>query len=367
MRGWATRIICRLGGALCLSLGLLVTPATANDELGATIYGQLNFGAMQVDNGSGRQRYFAENPSIPSRVGIVWMYPLNGPSTLSFRLETGLGPTSLRNVSPTNDDLEFEFRRTVLRKFEVVYASDRFGQLSVGQGSMTSDGTAGSDLSGTSLAIGPGIGDLGGGTEFLAPNGTGSGVFVGDVFDDLGGLRRLRVRYDMPEWNGFTLAFAHGVDVLRRGRNRDYTDVAITYALDADQITVEAAASYEWIDATAERAVGSASVLHKRTGLNASVATGANQIGDGGYVYAKLGVIKTLSDLGPTAFAVEYYDGNDLGFAGSNATAMGIAVTQKIAPLNLDLVGTVRRYQLSSPTAVFQDIDIVMLAARWRF
>lgn len=337
------------------------------DDLDATIYGQLNFGALQVDNGSGRETYFAENPTVPSRVGVRWLFPLAGSSSLMIQLETGLGLTNLREVSPSNDKLEVDFARNDLRKFEIIYTSDQFGRLSLGQGSMASDGAAGADLSRTGLALGPSIGDLGGQTEFLAPDGTGSGILVGDVFDDLAGLRRLRVRYDTPDWQGFTLSVAHGTDVLRRGANREHTDIALAYALDTERFLFEAVASYEWIDSDEERAVASASLFDKPTGLNASLATGANQVGDGGYVYAKFGIVRELTRLGPTAFALEYYDGADLGLSGSRSEAIGVGLTQRIAPWDLDLVAALRRYQLALASDSFQDVDVVLLGARWRF
>ncbi|MEL6119959.1 MAG: porin [Pseudomonadota bacterium] len=362
--GWSARV----AGCAIAAATLPMAPTWAGENrLGATIYGQLNFGVLQVSNGAGRESYVAENPSIPSRVGIRWLLPLQNASALTIQLETGLGLTNLSEVSPTNDTLEFDFQRTDLRLFELIYTSDVWGRLSLGQGSMASDGASGADLSRTGLALGPAVGDLGGSTQFLAPDGSDTGVFVEDVFDDLSGLRRFRLRYDTPSWNGLTLSFAHGTDILRRGRNLDFTDMAVTYSFETDDIVLEAIASYEWVDRVEERAVASASLLHKQTGLNATVATGANQRGEGGYVYAKLGVVGDLTRHGPSAIAVAYYDGDDLGGQGLRSEAIGVGVTQNIDAWNLDLVAAWRRYDVTSPMQAFRHVDVVMLGARWQF
>ena len=362
--GWSAR------AAACVFVAATLSTQSSWAEVPAietTYYGQLNFGALQVDNGGGRETYIAETPSVPSRVGVRWLFPLQNASTLTIQLETGLGLTNLSEVSPTNDTLEFDFQRTDLRLYELIYASDAWGRLSLGQGSMASDGASGADLSRTGLALGPAVGDLGGSTQFLAPDGAATGVFVEDVFDDLSGLRRFRLRYDTPSWNGLTLSFAHGTDILRRGRNLDFTDMAVTYSFDADDIVLEAIASYEWVDRVEERAVASASLLHKQTGINATVATGANQRGEGGYVYAKLGVVSDLTRRGPSAIAVEYYDGDDLGGKGLRSEAIGIGVTQTIEAWNLDLVAAWRRYDVTSPMQAFRHVDVIMLGARWQF
>lgn len=349
---------------VCLTIA---TQVAAEDAQGWSVYGQLNLGLMSVDNGGSRENYFAENLSAPSRLGVLGAFDVNGQDTLRIQFETGFGLTNLSQVAPGRDDLSIQVDRTNLRVFEVSYQSQRFGKVSLGQGSMASDGASGVDLTGTSLALGPAIADLGGATEFLQPDGTPSGVFVGDVFDDLDGPRRFRIRYDTPVWNGFRFSAAYGQEVLRSNNNLDYRDVGVTYAHETSAYIFEAAASYEWIDSVEERALVSASALHRATGLSASVATGANRIGEGRYVYTKLGLQRDLFRFGKTAFALEYYHGDDFGFSNSRSKAVGVGLTQNIERLNLDLVASLRRYDLSSDTSQFQDIDVAMLGARWRF
>ncbi|NRB02144.1 MAG: porin [Rhodobacteraceae bacterium] len=341
--------------------------AQADEATGWDVYGQLSFGLLAIDNGAGSESYFAENGHIPSRVGIWYRHRLSSGGLLKFNFETGLGFTDLSEVSPDNDSLDFEYDKTALRKLEVVYVSPSAGTFSFGQGSMASDGASGVDLSGTGFAHAAAIGDLGGGTEFLLAGGTGSNVFVGDVFDDLDGPRRFRLRYDTPEWQSLTVSVAAGREVLRSGDDRAFYDVALAYVLETDAYSAEAILSYEWIDSSEERVLFSAGVLHMQTGLNVSIATGANQIGAGEYTYLKVGLQRDLFEIGRTAVSLEYYDGNDLGGAGSNSEAFGIGISQQVDAFDVEIVGALRRYDASRSATQFQSIDVAMLVARWRF
>lgn len=341
--------------------------AHAQDAAGWEVYGQLSFGVLTLDNGAGPESYFGENGHIPSRLGVWYRRQLPSGGVLKFNFETGLGFKDLSEGALGDAGFAIDYYKSALRKFEVIYTAPRVGTFSFGQGSMASDGASGVDLSGTGLAHGPAIGDLGGATEFLLASGTSSNVFVGDVFDDLDGPRRFRLRYDSPSWKGFTASIAAGREVLRSGDGRDFQDLALAYKTETDAFRAEAIVSYEWVGNDEERALFSAGVLHKQTGLNVSFATGANQVSSGKYSYVKVGLQRNLFAIGRTALALEYYLGNDLGGPGARSTAYGIGVSQQIDALGLEIVGALRRYDASFPSAQFQTIDVAMLGARWRF
>ncbi|MEL7464647.1 MAG: hypothetical protein AAFN79_11305 [Pseudomonadota bacterium] len=348
---------------------VLALPKAANAQEGGkwTVYGQLSFGALTVENGGGDETFFAENGHIPSRIGATFAVPHDHGAGLAFNVETGFGLSDLSEAAPKQRGPDIDLDRTALRKFEAIYSSPSIGVFSAGQGSMASDGAAGVDLSGTSFAHGPAIGDLGGGVAFLDLNGEASGVFVGDVFDDLDGPRRFRVRYDAPEWNGLTASVAVGREVLREGDDRVFRDIAVAYARATDLFEAEAKVSYEWAGDDAEILLASASALHKPTGLNLTVVAGGNLVGVGDYLYVKLGLRREVFPAGRTAIALEYYDGDDLGFVGSDARAYGIGLAQIIDDASVEIVGALRRYELSARGRAFQNIDVAMIGARWRF
>ena len=355
------------GAAALLATTLLPAAGQAQGTGEWDFFGQLSFGAMSIDNGGGRETFFAENGHSGNRVGLTYAAALTSGTKVTFKFETGFGFSDLSDASPGNSNMQMDFDETDMRKLEVIVETPRAGTFYIGQGSMASDGGAGVDLSGTALAHGPAIGDLGGSVAFLDPTGADSGVAIGDVFDDLDGPRRLRLRYDTPEWNGLFLAVAAGREVLRDGDDRDYRDISVNYARETGDFEAEAIVSYEWKGSDEEIALASAGILHTPTGLNVSIATGANQIGDGSYVYLKLGVKRDFFDFGQTAMALEYYDGSDFDVIGSSSKAIGLGIVQTVDAANLEIVGTLRRYELSAPAAEFQDVDVAMIGARWKF
>ena len=320
---------------------------------------------MAVDDGQDTETFFGENKQPPSRIGLRYSAPVGAGGTIDFVAETGFGLNGLNDMSPMNDAIEMDFDRRALRKLEVILDTARFGRFSIGQGSMASDGAAGVDLSGTTQANGVAVADIGGGIAFRRADGTPSGTVLGDVFNDLDGPRRLRVRYDTPEHAGFSASVAYGQEVLRDGNDFDYSDAALRYANDIGATMLEAALSYEWVDSVEEHLVASGSILHAPTGLNLTLAGGAQQVGEGGYVYIKLGLIRDIFPVGATAFSVDYYRGEDFAFAGADADALGAALSQRIDRLDLDLFITHRRYSLASHTEAFSDVEITMFGARW--
>jgi hypothetical protein len=353
--------------AFVFALGLAGPAVSTEDPPGWVGYGQLNFGVMGLDDGATHRSFFAENPHVPSRVGATFSTELQGGATVSFNIESGFGFTGLDDVSALSDGFDMDLDRKVLRKFELIYDTSGSGTVSLGQGSMASDGAAGVDLSGTALAHGASVGDLGGSALFVLADGTPSNVMVGDVFDDLSGLRRFRVRYDTPVWRGLSASGAYGREILRRNNNSNYRDVALNYATQTGYLIFEAVMSYEWIGGTTERAVASASALHEPTGLSATLATGANRNGPGTYDYAKLGFKRPIAGLGSLAVAVEFYDGENFGFAGSRSRATGLGVVQNLERLDLDVFASLRRYELSGPATSFRSIHVTMVGARWTF
>ncbi|WP_299629117.1 porin [uncultured Tateyamaria sp.] len=346
---------------------LVAMPACAQSVGQWDTYGQINLGALSVADGASTDAFLGENSNVPGRIGVWFRTPVDAGAQLSFNLEAGFGMTGSSGFSKHDKSLDVEISRRALRKFEMIVDMPAAGRLSLGQGSMASDGSAGADLSGTGLAHQVAVADTGGGTALLRTNGTPSGTTIDDAFSALDGLRRFRVRYDSPILNGFQASAAYGQEVLRRGNDNDYYDVAFSYSGDTEPFTAEAKLTYEWVGSIEENLVFSAAVLHKPTGLNAAFATGREQIGPGRYAYLKLGIIRDIFAVGSTAVSVDYYDGRNIAFVGSASKAMSIGVVQKIDPWNMDLFLAHRTFALAGDAENFQDIDATLLGARWRF
>lgn len=342
-------------------------PAAAQDYTTWEFYGQLNLGALSVDNGASRDNFIGENSNMPSRVGFWYRGPNNDGAQLSFNLELGFGMTGSGAFSAQNDDVRIDLSRRSIRKFEFVLDTPAAGRLSIGQGSMAADGSAGTDLSGTGVAHQVAVADIGGGTEFLRLDGSGSGTTVDDGFSALDGARRFRIRYDSPRLGGFQASAAYGQEVLRSGDDNDYYDVALSYLADAGDYTFEGKLTYEWVDSIEENLVFSAALLHNPTGLNAAFATGRQKAGDGKYAYVKLGVIRDVFCMGSTAVSVDYYDGTDIAFAGADSKAVSFGIVQEIDRWNMNLFLAHRAFELSSRSDDFRNVNATLLGARWRF
>lgn len=175
--------------------------------------------------------------------------------------------------------------RTNLGKAEAILAAEADGTLWLGQGSMASDGIAEIDFSGRSAIAYSSIPDLAGGQFFLQRDRTLSDVTIGDVLANLDGSRRRRVRYDTPALVSFSLSGAYGRDVLTRGDERNYADVALMLGPDLRAVQAAGGVGYDWKGSDSQTLEGSVSALHLPTGLNLTIAAGGEtQGGDGRHV-----------------------------------------------------------------------------------
>jgi hypothetical protein len=353
----------------CTSAGLLAL-ASQSAQANSTFefYGQLNFGVFYTDDGSDNETYFTDNDNSNTRIGFNWSNDYGGGRSIRFNFETGVGLNGSSAVTIDDTDLDFDWEKTELRKFEFIYTTPDAGTLSFGQGSTASDGTSEADFSGTSVIAYAGIADLAGNIEYRNPDGSFSGIAVGDTFKSFDGNgRRFRVRYDTPSFSGFVFSISGGEEVLADGNDNEYYDVGAKYAADYGDIRVDARLGYSWISGGEELLSGSVAGLHSPTGLSLALSAGAEQEGDASYIYAKLGWEQQWLSQGSTAFSIDYNDGSDYAIDGSDSTSVGLAVVQNIDAYNLELYGAWRVHEFDAPGERFDDVDVFAIGARWKF
>ncbi|WP_298913681.1 porin [uncultured Roseobacter sp.] len=347
---------------------ILALPQTAlAQDPTFTFYGQLNFGIFSVDDGTQSETFVTDNDNSNTRIGAIWESGLANGGKLKFHFESALGLFGSSSVTIDDTDLDFNYRRTELRKFEVVYTTPSVGTFSFGQGSTATDGFAEADFSGTSVIAYSALGDLAGNIAFRPQGGAATAVTVGDAFSNFDGARRFRVRYDTPEFNGFTVSASAGEEVLRRGDDREFYDLGLKYAQDYGDIKVDARLGYSWIDSDEELAIGSVALLHEPTGLNAAISTGRQQEGDADYIYAKLGYIQNWFSVGSTALSLDIYEGNDFAIAGSESSSVGLGVVQRLDKQNVEIYATYRTLSFEGGATAVEDIDVMVVGARWKF
>lgn len=370
-----------------LAAGLAALPAIAQDippferqfSDGTVIsfYGQFNPAILSYDDGGENTTYaIIDNDNSSTRAGVrsttdyeTW--------ELFGNIEFEWQPRASNNVNQLDPDAyDGTFTRTNFRKIEARVSSDRLGRLWLGQGSMASDGIAESDLSGTTVIAYSSIVDTAGGNFFrrksdgeLADGQDGrEQVRVKDTASNLDGLsRKTRVRYDTPSWNGLRLKASYGQDVLAE-ESDDLYDIAAAFEDTFDTFEIAASIGYAWDDGNDSAILaGSVSGLHTPTGLNLTFAAGQtdDDTSDPSYAYVKLGYLRDFIDLGPTAFAIDYYGGRDFNEPGSDSTSYALSAVQNLGATDLYVIA--RQYTYDDDLDDYEDGLAVMGGLRLRF
>jgi hypothetical protein len=352
-----------------------------------TFYGQINKGILQYDDGIDTESYFLiDNDNSGTRVGLRYTQPF-GDWTFENVNEFSYAPYSTSNInivddSPTSDD--YEFSNANIRKIDFTLENARYGKFWAGQGSMATDGIVELDLSGTDVIAYSGVADSAAAQiiRFSDPglsfDDSLSGIQIADAFTTFDGDRRVRFRYDTPEFNGFTLAAAFGRDLLSDDsdiRDENLFDAAVTYANQFNDIEIQAGLGYYWQEDDPTAWGGSASALHVPTGVNLTLSAGtADDGGDtGSYWYAKLGLLRDFVAWGATAMSVDYYSGDDLfldedaDITSSTSDSWGLALVQDIDRANTRLWLTYRSYDYADNAASYDDGQAIFGGAIFSF
>ncbi|MDK3075907.1 porin [Sedimentitalea sp. JM2-8] len=335
-----------------------------------TFYGQINMTYQGVDDGVENHNQFVNNTNSPSRIGLWIDGPAEGDTRLRFNFETALGIRATAETNQIANPPYLDWQRTDIRKLEVTYKGN-YGTFWAGQGSMAADGIAEYDKSGTSVAGYSAVADTAGAYLFRLRDTLVVRVPVGAVFRNFDAGRRMRVRYDTPSFAGFTFSAAYGQDVLATAVDADYTDVAARYAFENDQMEFAAGLAYSWFQPQngldEEHLFGSASLLHKPTGLNLTIAGGQNTLAEADYFYAKAGWLGKIFPIGPSALSFDLYSGTDFLLLGTDSDAWGVQAVQHFESLHLEAYLSYREYSYSGVLAEYRNIDSVLFGARWKF
>lgn len=359
------------------AIALFTVPALAelkydNDSGGSVrLYGQFDPAYLSFDDGVTTTGKFVDNANSNSRVGLDLIQPY-GASTFRFNFETALGLRQSSGMSQTHTPSVVNWQRTNIRKVDFSLKNDSYGTFYAGQGSMATDGVAENDMSGTTLATYSSIGDTAGSFEFRDANGNLSGVSISDVFSDLDGGRRGRIRYDTPTFGGgFTVALAYGEEVLASNNNDKYTDIALKYANTFGDYKVKGAVGFSRRDRNGtnqDDTIGSVSVLHT-SGVSFGLAAGSRKDG-GDYAYGKVGYQGKWLSVGKTALSIDYFDGSDFntGLATSSSSkSIGIGAVQTFDRIRGEAYLGYRTYELSDSTATtYQDASSILFGIRWK-
>lgn len=340
------------------------------DGTEARFYGQINKGFLVYDDGIESETFsLIDNSNTGTRVGLSYTRPFAQGWIFDSRVEVQYAPfnTGAANILDDNTNNDFDIDNN-LRKAEIGFVNERYGALTLGQGSMASDGSTEVDFSETWVIAYSGVGDTAGGQILRLDDGEFSDLIIYDGFDNFDGLsRKMRVRYDSPSFNGFELAMSYGQDVLS-DLSEDLYDIKGSYDAEFDAFLFAAAVAYSWSGDETTLLSGSGSVLHAPTGLNFTLA-GAQQDNDDAsspsYGYAKLGWITDFLDIGSSAFSVDWYSGQDFVSDGSDSESWGIAFVQDFERANTEFWAVYRDYDFSEDVAEYETGNAIFAGLRF--
>lgn len=372
----------RAAGAVVTAALTISSPALAelsyDNGAGGTalFYGQFNPAWQSFDDGVQSYDNLVDNSNSNSRVGL-WLRQAYSGGTLSFNFETALGFRQSALVTQGFTPKGVNWQRTSIRKVDFSYKSDSWGTISIGQGSVASDGAAEVDLSGTAIVTYSWIAGDAGAFRFRTTGGALTTRTIGAAMPNFDGGRRGRIRYDTPSFGGFSVGVAYGEEILAQNANFTTTNIALRYSGEVSGWKMQGALAYADIKpatlADRQDTIGSFSALH-RSGFNATVAFGKRNeqagavCGSGcSYGYAKLGYQAEWFAVGKTAISVDYYSSSDTTVAGSDASTIGIGAVQKFDKQRIEAYLGYREYSLAEPGTTYRDSQSVLMGARWKF
>jgi hypothetical protein len=328
------------------------------------ISGQVNRAVNTADDGGETKSYFVDNQNSTSRFRFVGTGQVNPDFSIGSKIEIGVRPNSSNSVNQTTEDSGDSFDQRVVEAF---FESKTYGKVSLGKGSMAADGAHEVDLSGTDVMNYASISDLAGGLFFRNPNGTLSTTTVGNAFTDYDGGREDRIRYDTPRFlGGFTLAAA--------GASDQRWDTGLYWTGESDSFKMGAGLGLQDpnVANVNSRYGGSASILHKPTGLNFTVSAAADDRSNSGgtsdphNLYGKVGWIQNWFSIGKTAMSVDFTESSNVFISNTqrpDGESVGLGIVQSLNDYGVDFYGGYRWYSLDD----FEDISVVTFGSRVKF
>jgi len=383
-----------LGGDCCADLEERVaeleatTARKGNRKVSLTVSGQVNQMIMGWDDGFESNAYVVGNKNDQTYLSFVGEAEISkgwkAGYELTIRFLDSLSDSVDQSTASANDGF-------FLWQSNWYLESETLGKLTMGLASRVTDTAPETDLSEAGVAGYAGVQDIGGGFGLRLKDGTVADIGWGDVYNHFNGDTANVVRYDTPEIAGFVASASWGED--------DVWDVGLRYSGEGGGFTYEGAIAYtELSDGNnpvignalgldQNTLVGSASIIHTASGLNATFAAGLREWQssvtdldgatrtpeDTKFVYAKLGwLAKGLTALGPTAFYGEYgwfkdfisatddagllasldATGTASRIAGNTAEVWGLGVVQHIEAAEMQLYLGYRHH-----TAEFDLVD----------
>jgi predicted porin len=341
----------------------LLTVFTPDERIKLNFSGQVNRALNVVNDGGGTDLYHVDNNTSNSRIRVIGTGKINEELSVGTRIEVAIAPDISSQVSQTNQTPGTYFDQ---RWTEVSLTSRSYGKLSMGKGDTASNNTAEVDLSKTDMIQCSSISDIDSALLFREKTGKLTTLKIGDVFNNRDGLsRQSRLRYDTPTLNGFSLA----ASLVTNQRS----DLALYWSGEGNGFKAAGAAAVAnpRLADSGLQYDGSLSILQSSTGLNLTLSGGLlerDQLKDAINLYGKIGWIADFTDLGSTAFGVDYTWAENLPSSRDSAWSVGGAIVQSFTKMATELYLQYRLHTLDRTSGPAVDnINVGTVGARIKF
>jgi hypothetical protein len=337
---------------------------SGQERVKLVISGQIDRAINVADDGESTKIYFVDNDASNSRVRFVGTAKVDDDVTIGSRLEIAFAPNESSDVSQNNEESGNFIDE---RYADLSLASKRFGTLALGKGDTASNNSAEVDLSGTDIVQYASIADIVGGLLFRqSGNDQLTDITVSDAFKDFDGLsRKSRLRYDTPNYKGFSLAGS----IISDQRY----DASLWWSAEGYGFKSGAAAAIAKVneDNGDYQYDGSFSILHLATGLNFTFSGGSRDNGNGSDPYnlwGKIGWQTRLTHFGTTSFGIDYGHSENVVADNDKGDSFGVAVVQSFADYGTEIYVQYRNFSLDLDNAPnVSDINVGTMGARVKF
>jgi len=337
-------------------------------NVNVSLYGQFNPAALYVNNGDSSKLYVVDNVHSQSRLGLRARVDTASGWQVGGRFEFGISGNASTDVNNWyTESASEEFFK--LRWAEISFTSDSYGKFSLGKGDSASNSTAEIDMSGTAVAMQDKTLWMASGTLWYdGSSDILSELEVKEIYNGFDGLSRTdRIRYDTPEFGGFSLAGSYS--------SGDAFDGSVWYSREFSGTRVAAALGVanpgDIMVGTDLLYTGSASMLFP-LGISATFS-GSNMekqeegLDDATVWWAKLGYKTSFYEGATTAFSLDYGESENISVNDEKGSTWALAVVHDIRDWGTEFYAIYRRYMTDSERGDFDDVNSVMAGARLRF